>query len=48
MSNTEVNCCICGTVKNCGKYLDKVISNIVKIGQLYIMTNLMIIHLANC
>ena len=35
MSNTEVNCCICGTVKNCGKYLDKVISNIVKIGHLF-------------
>ena len=30
-----MNCCICGTVKNCGKYLDKVISNVVNIGKLF-------------
>lgn len=36
--NTEENkmkCCICGTVKNCGKYLDSIFSNIEKIGTLF-------------
>ena len=29
------NCCICGTVKNCGKYLEKVLKNIETIGSLF-------------
>jgi hypothetical protein len=28
-------CCICGTVRNCGKYLDNVFKNIEKIGSLF-------------
>lgn len=35
---TEINgsnCCICGTVKNCGKYLEKVLENIETIGELF-------------
>jgi hypothetical protein len=32
MDNT---CCICGTVRNCGIYLDKVFENIVKIGSIF-------------
>ena len=31
----ETHCCICGTVKNCGKYLEKVLENIEKIGALF-------------
>lgn len=30
-----MNCCICGTAKNCGKYLNKVIDNMHSIGQLF-------------
>ena len=30
-----MNCCICGPVKNCGPYLDKVFKNIEKIGSLF-------------
>lgn len=30
-----MNCCICGPVKNCGKYLKKVFQNIEKIGELF-------------
>ena len=30
-----MNCCICGTVKNVGPYLDKIFSNIEKIGALF-------------
>lgn len=30
-----MNCCICGPVKNCGKYLNKVFENIEKIGELF-------------
>jgi hypothetical protein len=30
-----MNCCICGAVKNCGKYLDKVLDNIEKIGSIF-------------
>ena len=30
-----MNCCICGAVKNVGKYLDKIFSNIEKIGSLF-------------
>jgi len=30
-----MKCCICGTVKNCGPYLDKVFENIEKIGSLF-------------
>lgn len=34
--NNELNrCCICGPVKNCGNYLDKVFENIEKIGALF-------------
>lgn len=28
-------CCICGTVKNCGEYVDRVMDNMVKIGALF-------------
>jgi hypothetical protein len=35
MSTNETNCCICGTVKNCGAYLDKVFANIYKIATLF-------------
>jgi len=28
-------CCICGTVRNCGLYLEKVLQNIEKIGSLF-------------
>jgi glycosyltransferase involved in cell wall biosynthesis len=31
----DENCCICGTVKNCGKYLEKVLKNIETIGSLF-------------
>ena len=30
-----MNCCICGTVKNCGVYLVKVLSNMEKIGNIF-------------
>ena len=30
-----MNCCICGTVKNCGSYLDKIFNNMEKIGTLF-------------
>ena len=30
-----MNCCICGPVKNCGPYLEKVLSNMEKIGSLF-------------
>jgi len=30
-----MNCCICGAVKNCGPYLEKVFTNIEKIGSLF-------------
>lgn len=30
-----MNCCICGAVKNCGKYLTKVFENIEKIGSIF-------------
>jgi hypothetical protein len=30
-----MNCCICGPVKNCGPYLNKVLDNIEKIGSLF-------------
>ena len=33
MNNIE--CCICGPVKNCSPYLDKVLENIEKIGSLF-------------
>ena len=33
--STKTNCCICGTAKNCGKYLPQVFSNIEKIGSLF-------------
>jgi hypothetical protein len=31
----RMNCCICGTVKNCGKYLPKVIENMTAIGSVF-------------
>lgn len=30
-----MNCCICGPVKNCGKYLPKVLENMEKIGSIF-------------
>ena len=30
-----MNCCICGPVKNCGPYLNKVLENVEKIGSLF-------------
>ena len=30
-----MKCCICGPVKNCGPFLDKVFENIEKIGALF-------------
>ena len=30
-----MNCCICGTVKNCGRYLNRVFKNIEKVGSLF-------------
>lgn len=30
-----MNCCICGTVKNCGPYLSKVLDNMEKIGSIF-------------
>lgn len=30
-----MNCCICGPVKNCGSYLNKVLENIEKIGSIF-------------
>jgi len=30
-----MKCCICGTVRNCGKYLDKIFQNMKKIGSLF-------------
>ena len=30
-----MNCCICGTVKNCGPYIDKVLNNMEKIGSIF-------------
>ena len=30
-----MNCCICGPVKNCGPYLNKVLENIEKIGSIF-------------
>ena len=31
----NIECCICGPVKNSGPYLDKVLENIEKIGALF-------------
>ena len=33
--NKLKKCCICGPVKNCGAYLDRIFSNIEKIGELF-------------
>ncbi len=30
-----MNCCICGPVKNCGPFLDKIFENMEKIGSLF-------------
>ena len=30
-----MKCCICGPVRNCGPFLDKVLQNIEKIGSLF-------------
>ena len=30
-----MNCCICGPVKNCGPYLEKVLENMEKIGSIF-------------
>jgi hypothetical protein len=30
-----MNCCICGPVKNCGPFLDKIFENMEKIGSVF-------------
>ena len=35
MNNYMINCCICGPVKNCGPYLQKVLENMEKIGCIF-------------
>ncbi len=30
-----MKCCICGTVRNCEKYLDKIFSNMEKLGKIF-------------
>ena len=30
-----MKCCICGTVRNCERYLDKIFSNMEKIGAVF-------------
>ena len=35
METPKKKCCICGPVKNCGPYLEKVLENIEKIGRLF-------------
>ena len=37
MPLNEIKCCICGPVKNCGPYLDKVLQNIEKLKLKYPM-----------
>jgi len=39
-----MKCCICGAVKNCGPYLDKVFKNIEKIGSLFNDYNIIIYY----
>ena len=39
-----MNCCICGPVKNCGPYLQKVLSNMEKIGSLFDDYNIIIYY----
>ena len=39
-----MNCCICGPVKNCGKYLPKVLDNMIKIGSLFDDYNIVIFY----
>jgi len=39
-----MRCCICGAVKNCGPYLDKVFENIEKIGSLFNDYNIIIYY----
>ena len=43
-----MNCCICGPVKNCGKYLDKVLNNIEKIGALFDEYDIIIYYDKSC
>ena len=35
MNRKGLKCCICGPVRNCGKYLSRVLENIEKIGALF-------------
>lgn len=35
VTHNTMNCCFCGTVKNCGPYLNKVFENIEKLGTLF-------------
>lgn len=39
-----MKCCICGTARNCGQYLDKVFENIEKIGELFDDYKIMIFY----
>jgi hypothetical protein len=39
-----MNCCICGTVKNCGPFLNKVLSNMEKIGSVFDDYNILIYY----
>jgi hypothetical protein len=39
-----MSCCICGTVKNCGPYLDKIFENMEKIGALFENYKIMIYY----
>jgi glycosyltransferase involved in cell wall biosynthesis len=39
-----MKCCICGPVRNCGKYLDKVFDNIEKIGSLFDDYEILIVY----
>ena len=39
-----MNCCICGPVKNCGPYLQKVLENMAKIGSIFDDYNILIYY----
>lgn len=45
---TENSCCICGTVKNCGKYLKNVFKNIKEIKDLFINYHIIIYYDESC
>ena len=39
-----MKCCICGPVRNCGPYLNKVLENIEKIGSIFDDYQIMIFY----